>query len=164
MAVYYLSFSSSALPAILIHLDFVQVFLSVEKHCIVFYFQTLESKKNPRAALFRRMKFTLCPVHMPTWQQCRRNKKISLFINNAVSLTKQRFVGHNKPRAGGMAERLFLSTRETLCFVWKFFAVWMVSSQTSAAFSQRLGLPLWTCWREGGEKKEQNALFDINRV
>lgn len=73
MAVYYLSFSSSALPAILIHLDFVQVFLSVEKHCIVFYFQTLESKKNPRAALFRRMKFTLCPVHMPTWQQCRRN-------------------------------------------------------------------------------------------
>lgn len=63
-----------------------------------------------------------------------------------------------------MAERLFLSTRETLCFARKFFAVQIPSIQTSAAFSQRLGLPLWTCWREGGEKKEQNALFDINHV
>lgn len=65
MAVHYLSFSSSALPAVLIHLDFVQVFLSVKKHRIVFYFQTLERKKNPKAALFRRMKFTKCPVRQP---------------------------------------------------------------------------------------------------
>jgi len=133
VAVHYLSFSSSALPAILIHLDFVRVFLSVEKHCIVFYFQTLECKESPIAALFQWIKFTLCPIQQPWLSHAyvtvvrEKQNHQSFYQRCGRSDKMERFVWHDKRRARGMAEHLFLSTRETLCFVRKFFAVQTVS-------------------------------------